>query len=80
MTYTILHASSYRNLNYYVDLEKNGNKFAVLVWDKVNHKTVTRLLFDTMDDARIEFDSQCALYDMTNTETIEPEWNATDFD
>ena len=74
MSYVILHACSYFNCDYFIDLEKNGNKFIVLVWNKAKRRTERRIEYCQMAPARRMFDKLCNAYGMTTVKEVEPEW------
>ena len=79
MTYTIMHAASIKN-TLHVELIKNGNMFAVSVWDMDGFKTIERREFVHYDEAEAVFHLMCKRHNMTSTDEPEQTWDATDFD
>ena len=80
MIYTILHASSVRNCDHIVGLDKKGNKYVVFVWNKATKRTERQHEADYYENAEAVFYAWCKAFDMTDIKKVEHDPADFDFD
>lgn len=71
MNYTIKYAMSARHPELIVDLSREGNMTAVVVWHRCEHMTLRKSTFKSYDEAEKTFYSWCDEFEMTTIKDTE---------